>query len=298
MPDLTAVLDKLQIDYEIRDDEAWALCPAHDDHRPSWSMHLGSGRHNCFSCGFKGGLALLVAQVTGKTEGQARMWARRERLRAGVILRPPASQLPPVDFSRYSEAALYAFDDVPAQRLSERQLTPDAAAYYSIRWDTENNCWILPIRDLETGQLLGWQEKNEHYFRNRPRTVEKSRTLFGFRPAEHGGRSILVESPLDAARLLAAGFGGAVSSFGVSVSHPQLSALFRRDGQIVLALDNDAAGFRETHRILGSYLSPRLLIFNYGIAKAKDPGELTDPEIGWGITNALTRYQWLRRAAA
>lgn len=294
MPDLTPVLDKLPLAYEIWGDEAYALCPAHDDRRPSWSIHLGTGRHYCFSCGFKGGLASLAELLLGITPGQARLWVRRERLRAGVILTPPVSQLPAPAPWRYTEAALYAFEDVPAEQLSARRVTAQACRDYEIRWDLHHDCFILPIRDAENGALLGWQEKNERLFRNRPRAVAKSRSLFGFRSAEHGGRAILVESPLDAARLLSAGFRGAVSSFGVSVSHPQLSALFKRDGQIVLALDNDAAGVRETLRILGDYLSRRVVVFNYGASGAKDPGEMTDQELRWGLDNALPRYQWVR----
>jgi hypothetical protein len=46
-------LSRLKIDYEIINNEAWALCPLHErrtgseDHNPSWSINLDTGLHNC-----------------------------------------------------------------------------------------------------------------------------------------------------------------------------------------------------------------------------------------------------------
>lgn len=292
MSGIPAALDKLGIDYEIRGNEAAACCPAHDDMHPSWSINLDTGMHHCFACGFGGGVATLIRQVTGKSWGDARQWQKQQRARSAW--RPAHRPQPAADSMwKYTEAALHMLDDAPAERLSARRLTLDSARAYGIKWNTQKESWVLPIRD-GTGKLMGWQEKSEHVFRNKPRTVRKSETLFSPGAAAHGSGSILVESPLDASRLLAAGFAGGRGSFGVSVSDQQLAALWNIDGPVIFALDNDPAGVRETHRLLRLGLDTRRVrMLNYSQVTVKDPGEMTDQEISWGLENALARREWL-----
>lgn len=295
MTNVLAVLDSLGLVYTIRGDEATACCPAHADRHPSWSVNLSTGMHHCFSCGFGGGVERLVAQVTGKGSSDARMHVLRTRARHGPGWAPRVPVRPAEPVWRYTEAALWFFDSPPAQALSQRHLTASACDQYEIRWDSAKSAWIIPIRDIITGELRGWQEKNDRSFRNRPASVEKSRALFGLRAVPDGGRPVLVESPLDAARLHAAGFGSGVSSYGVSVSSYQLSPLLNRTGQIVLALDNDAAGIRETERLVrGLHLRSRSLIFNYGDSKAKDIGEMDDDQVRWGLEHAIRAIDWVR----
>lgn len=292
MPGIPAALDRLGIDYEVRGNEAAACCPAHEDTHPSWSINLDTGMHHCFACGFGGGFASLVRQLTGKSWGDARQWQKQQRARSAW--RPARVPQPAQDSSwKYTEAALLMLDDAPAEALSARRLTLDSARAFGIKWNTPKQSWVLPIRD-HAGKLMGWQEKNEHLVRNRPRAVRKSEALFSAGTAAYGRGSILVESPLDAARLFAAGFGCGRGSFGVSVSDQQLAALWNIDGPVMYALDNDPAGIRETHRLLRLGLdTQRVRVFNYGSSAAKDVGEMTDQEISWGLENARGRREWL-----
>jgi DNA primase len=290
MADITTALGKLGIDYTVRGEEAIACCPAHDDRSPSWSINLTTGMHHCFSCGFGGGFARLVSQVRGTSYHDSKLWVTRERVRAGTA--PRTTQSAPDSSWKYTEAALYSYGSPPASELERRHLAAGVCELFNILWDAVKGAWIFPIRDPRTGDLWGWQEKDGHVFRNRPRTVPKSRSVFGLRALEQGCRPVLVESPVDTARLYTAGIRGGVSSYGVSVSDYQLTPLLKRDGEIVLALDNDAAGFRETQR-LARRLYGRVLMFNYGDSTAKDAGEMTDKEIRWGMENLLTSREWL-----
>lgn len=43
--------------------ERWALCPAHEDKKPSWSINVETGQHHCFSCGWGGGVPALVIRA-------------------------------------------------------------------------------------------------------------------------------------------------------------------------------------------------------------------------------------------
>jgi DNA primase len=78
--------------------------------------------------------------------------------------------------------------------------------------------FILPVRDPDNGKLWGWQEKGKRYFRNVPEGVRKGHTLFGIREFPADSPAVLVESPLDVARLYTVGYRNAVSSFGAGVT--------------------------------------------------------------------------------
>ncbi|MEQ1678620.1 MAG: CHC2 zinc finger domain-containing protein, partial [Chitinophagaceae bacterium] len=49
------VLQGLLIDYEIKNEEAFFLCPFHHEDTASFSINLEKGIFNCFGCGEKGG---------------------------------------------------------------------------------------------------------------------------------------------------------------------------------------------------------------------------------------------------
>lgn len=294
MSDITPVLDALGIDYVVHGDEASACCPhpGHADSHPSWSVNLTTGMHHCFSCGFGGGFPSLVRAVNGGSAQAARLWAVQHQLRAGAV-RPPAPRSAPSDRSwRYGEAALASMAEVPSESLAQRRLTREAASLYQLRW---NGSWVLPIRDV-AGKLLGWQEKDGHRFCNRPRTVPKSEAVFGLWTLPRGGRAIIVESPLDAPRLASAGIEGGLGTYGVHISAAQTRAIVNHAGAVLFALDNDRDGIAQTRRQIARH--PRAMLFNYGESQAKDPGEMTDSEVRWGVANALTPVAWLARQTA
>lgn len=282
-----AALDELGIDYRILGDEAQALCPnpEHHDRRPSWSCNLTTGDHNCFACGFGGSFAWLVAKVRGLEEGEAAAWVRKrggvERARAAREEREERT------VKVYTEADLAMFDTPPTWALRDRHLTRDAAQAYGVLWDRELQYWILPIRDPFTGKLWGWQEKGEDYFRNRPHGVPKSETLFGYHLLEPGCRAVLVESPLDAVRILAAGIPYAVASFGAALSDTQLQLILDRCSGLVCALDNDDAGWKRAAWLKeNTHRNVRLHYFDYDGTTGKDPGEMNDDDIQRGVTHA------------
>lgn len=73
-----------------------ALCPSrdHNDRSPSWAIHdepgaKRDGYHRCYSCGFQGGLAGLVAEVQGVSVREASAWL--EALGAGYVAPIPAA---------------------------------------------------------------------------------------------------------------------------------------------------------------------------------------------------------------
>jgi len=287
---IESLLGELGIKYDISGDEAYSSCPFHyPDRHASWYVNIRSGLHHCFSCGAKGNLAHLVSFVKNISYPEAVIyvneiigWARADRWREDY---ESSSYAPPA--YRISETDLAMFDSPPVDYMEQRDLREEYVKLFGVKWNTENKSWILPIRDPYTFDLWGWQEKlaDGRGFSNNPRGIKKSKTLFGIDVATDGGTIILVESPLDAVRVSSFGRGTGLACSGLQVSDIQLSFVFERSERVVLALDNDTPGIRDTARICSEYKGRPLWIYDYGMSKAKDPGEQTDEEIIWSLDN-------------
>ena len=307
--DIAEVLLRLGIDATQRNDEFVGFCPMHlertgrEDHNPSWSVNVETGVHHCFSCGYKGTLLTLVAELNEFiTEWDrydleaAKAWLRQsievdfdalakqlEELRNAYISLPK-----PVEMS---EGRLGVFSDVPVWALEARNLTEEACWAYGVKWDEKNSSWITPIRYPDTGKLMGWQEKGQtsRMFRNRPTGVAKSTTLFGYGVFPHT-TMVVVESPLDAVRLASIGVHGGVSTFGASVSDAQIE-LMRSANTLIIAMDNprvDAAGEKASKDLYNRLKAAGMecWFFNYGDTGAKDIGDMSEDQIRSGILNA------------
>ena len=190
--DVQQALLRLGVLTEPRNQELKGYCPMHlervgrEDHNPSWSMNSVTGVHHCFSCGYKGTLITLVAEVQEmKTSwGRLDLDAAKDWLRANVEVdfEQLSKQLEDMRESyvsldrpvEMSEARLAVFDEVPEWALQARGLTKEACWTYGVMWDRRQEAWITPIRNAETHKLLGWQEKGQsnRVFRNRPTGVK------------------------------------------------------------------------------------------------------------------------------
>jgi hypothetical protein len=308
--DVEQALLRLGLDHKAQHrDELTGWCPMHlertgrEDFNPSWSINVETGVHHCFSCGYKGTLLTLVAEILDlKTEwGRLDFDAAKDWLRASIQvdldllikhveqMRESYVSLPrPVEMS---EARLAVFNSAPEWALAARKLTATACYNFGVLWNDKQESWITPIRDPKTNKLMGWQEKgqNSRLFRNRPAGVQKSKTLFGL-DVWMGGTMIVVESPLDAVYLSSLRIGSGVSTFGASVSSEQID-LMRQADKLILAFDNpkvDPAGEKASLdmftriRSLGMECS----FFAYGDSGKKDIGDMALEEVQNGINNA------------
>jgi hypothetical protein len=189
-----------------------------------------------------------------------------------------------------SEARLAVFVEPPADALASRKITAEVADAYGILWDSKAKNWILPLREPDNNRLMGWQEKGtvDRTFKNRPAGLQKSRTLFGI-GNQNENVVIVVESPLDTAYLASIGITGAVAICGSSISEEQVK-LLRRSDKIIAAFDTDKAGLKASREMLefGLKYSLNLFFLNYGSSRAKDPGDMTEDELRWGVENAIS----------
>lgn len=306
--DVESALLRLGIEVNQRNSELLGLCPMHlertgrPDSHPSWSMNSETGVHHCFSCGYRGTLLTLVAEIKEFTTqwgrldfDQAKEWLRSNievnfDLLAKQLEEAKNSYVPIQRPIEMSEARLAVFVEPPQWALDARGLAAEACAKHSVRWDAQQQGWITPIRNAETNKLMGWQEKGQvnRYFRNRPTGVQKSKTLFGL-DVWSGGTMIIVESPLDVVKLSSLGIDGGIATFGASISQDQVD-LMRQADKLIIAFDNprvDAAGEKASKDILARTRKEgfECFFFQYD-GDVKDIGDMTKEQAIIGIESA------------
>ncbi|MFI7083856.1 toprim domain-containing protein [Streptomyces anulatus] len=301
--DVAGALHRLGIDVlrEVNGEESTELlarCPAHlaltgrADRRPSFSVNSATGLFHCFSCGYSGPFVQLVEDGLGHSRIDAFRWVARHGVYRTQDDQQHTPRKEPED--RITEAALALFEPPPTRALESRGLTAESCAALGVLWCPVKKHWILPIRDPQTGELWGWQEKGKHFFRNYPPGIFKSRTLFGDLSWQ-GHKALLLESPLDTVRAHSLGIPGAFAAFGAHVSEAQMRLLKSRCTILVLGLDNDEAGNTSRDRIYTRW-RPRGLpmrFLDYTHTRAKDLGDMDDEAAQAAYASAC--HPWRRR---
>lgn len=273
-------------------------CPVHvrrvgkADNSPSWSMNSTNGLWICFSCGARGSLGTLIAEITGDFEDT--MAAHRLLLDVGLRQMNSTERVeyqPDVDWISYNK-----FEQVPEKKIIKRNFDADTVRRYGVKWDSKGKAWVIPIVSPD-GQLLGWQEKGVGWYKNVPTGVRKSSTLFGIERF-HSKTAVLVESPLDVIRFSSCVSGmHALATFGAYVSSEQLRLVADVADKVIIAMDNDEAGIKSAKRITKEmpHLRGGLFWLDYSVAPdAKDIGEMTDQQIYDSVVNSSIMPWWLR----
>jgi DNA primase len=294
--EMERLLDDLGIEHvNVRGDEIQGFCPMHEqrtgkqDNNPSWYINADTGAHICFSCEYRGNVVSLVSAIRNISYDEALDWLSTGGALLDAFERAISKPKQVFEELVYiSEASLSAFTDPPEHALRARGITLGAAQKYGLKWDTQTESWIIPIRDPQTGQLQGWQLKafNGRHFRNYPVGVKKSLGLFGYQQYQ-GGDMIVVESPLDVVRLASIGIPGAVAIYGAIVSDVQLKYLLTSD-RLVFALDADDAGKASSAKVVDYTESHNFeaWFFDYSNTPMKDVGGMSRAEVIIGLSNA------------
>ena len=98
---------------------------------------------------------------------------------------------------------------------------------------------------------------------------------------------VVVESPLDVARMGSVGLFGGIATYGSAVSKTQIN-LIRGAEAVIVAMDNDEAGRESSKAILewSVRLGFEVRFFDYSGIDVKDIGGMSRAEIFRGIEKA------------
>lgn len=131
-----------------------------------------------------------------------------------------------------------------------------------------------------SGRIFGKDESDSAKYLNSPETelFQKSEILYGYHRAKLGirrlGFSILVEGQMDLLMSHQAGFDNTVATSGTALTPGHIELLKRLSPNIVIAYDNDQAGFRASLKAFMLGLSNGLNIKVAKISDGKDPADL------------------------
>jgi len=274
---------------------------------------------NCFGCGYAGSLTWLVMEQMECDNFVANRLIRSYGGATVLDALEMSSSLEEQRDTTYEEpykrvalsmgAQFQTFGAPPVDQLEKRHVSPEISSHLGIRWKAPST-WILPIKS-PGGVLLGWEEKAPNIVRDRPTGVKTSSTVFGAEHLRACKTAILVESPLDAAKLRTLGYEHSYASFGAVVSDDQMRLLSEYCDEILLALDHDAAGTEnmarlasgirynqrgETVRSTSWWARKRLLIISYAEDDPKDVGDMSEDRIAESVANATPANLWLEGA--
>lgn len=264
-----------------------ALCPAHVDKTPSWSIVSDPrsdrhGSHHCFACGFNGGPWELVAQVRDITIEEAGRWVRDEMLgeraledddvpKVVVRARPPVirEMLMPsgVVIPSLSGDEWFA----PALSYLDRRGVPEwQRERWHVGYATRGRCRMRVVVPVVTnGRLLSYVARAFIDDAGMPRYDAGRRgdpgcrpdlALFGepgFEPVDAEGRrgtTVVTEGVFKALAMERAGAPNPCAILGSQNLGPEKVALLASFRVVLLAMDPDPAGDAAAD-LLGAMLS-------------------------------------------
>jgi hypothetical protein len=268
-----------------------ALCPFHDDHKPSLSIKESDGIFKCFTCDVSGDAIDFVAKLKDiEPLEAAKLIAEEFRINTDNDYAPSKrvhsaapkkeQKLPQKDEPTADQrAAICAYVESCIAHAGEtdyfamRGLTPETVKRFSLGYDPKQKCIVMPYSGRMEYYMTRSVEGKQFY---KPASKDAGQEpLFNRNALLTKGVVFVVESPLCAMSIAQCG-GQAVALCGTGIRRFVMEATAHRDDIIfVLALDNDTAGASAQAELARGLFdeSMRFLPFNVS-GDCKDPNEL------------------------
>lgn len=296
--DIDRLLRSLGIAAKKKGHEWEALCPYHEDRKPSWSIRdqPGNDRHgkfNCFSCHAGGDAIQLTADMLQVERDEAELWLAE----SGI------TELPDIPFETGIELTggelskvcagpnLLNFAPLPMWVSSARDYATSRGITaeqverwgigYAVSGRVGGRIWI-PIRD-SAGTLLSWTARSYTGSRLRYLTATREESvrldaIFG----EHHwdlnfDQVVLTEGALNALACERAGAKNVAALNGSNVTALNIAAL-SMFGKIVIATDPDKAGERAAGVVISALKRWKEVVV-IGFPPGKDASDLPEAEL-------------------
>ncbi len=226
-------------------------CPFHkggQERKPSFGIHIETGKCNCFTCGWKGDLFTLISEIHNKYDDgkYGKNWVLKNFSSTEIIER----QRPIFDLGRNKKLS-QEITTVTEQELQQyryysyymyvRKLSNRIINTFDVGYDINTDCLTFPVYDLENRCVFVARRGVGYKYFNYPKAVNKP--VYALVNAIEKGykKVVITESILNCLTLWKLGIP-AVSLMGLG-SKSQYELL--RNAPIrhyVLALDPDRAG--------------------------------------------------------
>lgn len=192
--------------------------------------------------------------------------------------------------------------------------TKETLRAYDIGYDRRLKRIIFPIRDHK-GNLVGISGRlpnglNPRYkiYREELHEVypgyelKKGRVLWGLHTfyaeamkSSIPGPVVVCEGFKAAMWVRQSGFSKVVGLMGAAMTREQALLLSRVSEEVVLFLDNDAAGQTAVEKVLSGHMLDPVKIANYGTAKPISPDDLSGEQVSLAVEKAMYAFTWRRK---
>lgn len=131
-----------------------ALCPVHDDSRPSARINIRKGVWYCHTCGEGGRLTRLIKEITGEVIRGPREVVDLDALEQALLDQPERKA------RTYPDSYLKQFTGLDADRKWHdlRRMSLALTREFELGYDAVTNALTIPIRDRDR-RLLGVQRR-------------------------------------------------------------------------------------------------------------------------------------------
>lgn len=279
-------------------DNIMVSCPYHKDgqeRKPSAGVRKSDGKFHCFTCGEVHTLQEVISHCFGHYDDLVGSFGWKWLTKNFLMLEVENRAVIPLNLSRnkrntksnkitlpneknVTQAELERFRYIHPY-MYKRKLTDDIIEKFDVGYDKDTNSLTFPVRDIN-GECLFIVRRSvigKHF--NIPKGVEKP--LYGiyelYQSTEIEKQDVIVcESIIDALTCWVYGkFALALNGLGTELQFEQLRKLPCR--KLIIATDNDTAGFRAKERIKKNVNNKLLKQYVFPEDK-KDINELTRDE--------------------
>lgn len=263
-------------------DEVYALCPFHQDNKPSFAFNVRSGLFICYACGEKGNAKKLLS-----------------RLKLDDVPSPTLGDLmssidslatPRVEPKTYPDTWLDRFKLTPEANkyLRSRGLSKQTIADFRLGWNESKQAITIPLHN-RLGECVGVNQRfmfGDVKYRY-PLGFRRQENLYSYHRVEVRPHLLAVtEGCFDALAFWNIATP-AVAIYGSSMSKDQnrlVRMLLPR--LVVIAMDNDDAGRKAAQQVANQLAGLQTVCVSVG-DEGSDPSSLTSPELSKALRTAL-----------
>lgn len=279
-------------------DNIMVSCPYHKDgqeRKPSAGVRKSDGTFHCFTCGEVHTLQEVISHCFGHYDDLVGSFGWKWLTKNFLMLEVENRTVIPLNLSHNKRNTKSNKITLPNEKnvtqgelerfryihpyMYKRKLTDDIIEKFDVGYDRETNSLTFPVRDIKGNCLFIVRRSviGKHF--NIPKGVEKP--LYGiyelYQSTEIEKQDVIVcESIIDALTCWVYGrYALALNGLGTELQFEQLRKLPCR--KLIIATDNDTAGFRAKERIKRNVKNKLLKQYIFPENK-KDINELTKEE--------------------
>lgn len=284
------------LDVRSKMGEEWlVLCPVHHDSNASCCINVRKGKYICYSCGARGSLDSLAAQMSVPMSVSFNAGDIRRQLNGVKRQNVPAMRsIPETWLDQFHWQHTHPY-------WEERGVEPRTARRWKLGFDRGRNAVTIPMRALNGDlmgvihRFIGEDAKGDRY--RYPKGFKISIHLFGAHlcAGKELDNIVVTEGSIDAILMAQEGYH-AVALLG-KILHPhQLTIMGKLDsGAITLMLDNDDDGREATRLAAGKLFSNGHIVRIAKESKYKDAGEMPSSAHRKQVIREAISYIDLRR---